>query len=100
MANSASPKSSQMFPRDQEQIIHTPRPDEGSVGGTKEAIVLPSRMSAIERAHQVIRDTPDMRHELVAQVSESLNLDALMLDSQALAEKLIGVQLPDLRPAA
>lgn len=100
MARNSSPKRPQRLPQDHEQASHAPRPDAGATAAAKEALVLPSRASAIEQAHRVIRDTPELRHELVVQLHQSLHVDNLMLDSQALAEKLIGVQLHDLRSAA
>ena len=66
----------------------------------KETIALPSRASAIQQAHEVVRDAPELRHELVVRLQNALQVDALVLDSHLLAEKLIGIQLSDLRSAA
>ena len=66
----------------------------------QETIALPSKASAIQQAHEIVRDTPELRHELVNRLQSALQVGTLMLDSHLLAEKLIGVQFSDLRPAA
>ena len=100
MARNNSPESPQRLPRHHEQSPDILGEDTSASDVGKEAIVLPSRASAIKRAHEVVRDTPELRHELVTQLHQSLHVDNLMMDSQALADKLIGVQLRELRSAA
>jgi hypothetical protein len=66
----------------------------------QETITLPSRASAVLQAQEVMRETPELRHELVTQLQKALQVGTLVLDSHLLAEKLIGLQFSDLRPAA
>ena len=67
---------------------------------TTDAIRLPSRHSAIQRAQDVARRALEMRQERIEQLSQALQTGALILDSEVLADKLIGTQFSDLRPAA
>ena len=71
-----------------------------SRSGSPEAIVFPSRASAMQRAHEIVRQAPDTRADLVEQLRHDLKQGALMADSDILADKLIGIQLYDLRSAA
>lgn len=66
----------------------------------QETIALPSRASTILQAQEVVRETPELRHELVTRLQKALQIGTLVLDSHLLAEKLIGLQFRDLRPAA
>jgi anti-sigma28 factor (negative regulator of flagellin synthesis) len=66
----------------------------------QETLALPSRASAIQQAQEAVRETPELRHELVTRLQNSLQAGTLVLDSHLLAEKLIGLQFSDLRPAA
>ena len=67
---------------------------------SQETIALPSKASAIQQAQEVVRETPELRHELVTRLQKALQVGALVLDSHLLAEKLIGIQFSDVRPAA
>ncbi|ETX02697.1 MAG: hypothetical protein ETSY1_02635 [Candidatus Entotheonella factor] len=69
-------------------------------GTTADAIMLPSRKAAIRRARDVVQRTPEMRQERIEQLSQALKIGELILDSQLLADKLIGTQLNDLQSAA
>ncbi|ETW99311.1 flagellar biosynthesis anti-sigma factor FlgM [Candidatus Entotheonella palauensis] len=71
-----------------------------SSGTTSDAIMLPSRKAAIRRARDVVQRTPEMRQERIEQLSQALKIGELILDSQLLADKLIGTQLNDLQSAA
>ncbi|WP_089721319.1 flagellar biosynthesis anti-sigma factor FlgM [Candidatus Entotheonella palauensis] len=62
--------------------------------------MLPSRKAAIRRARDVVQRTPEMRQERIEQLSQALKIGELILDSQLLADKLIGTQLNDLQSAA
>ena len=76
------------------------RPTSESRPGSQDAIVFPSRASAMQRAHEIVKQTPDTRADLVEQLRHDLKQGALMSDSGILADKLIGIQLYDLRSAA
>ena len=78
---------------------HNP-PDATTTTAGKEAIILPSRELVIQRMNEVIQETPELRRELVAQLRQALAVGSLVLDSQTLADKLIGLQLNDMRSAA
>ena len=65
-----------------------------------DAIVLPSRHAAIERAQDAAQRALEMRQERIEQLSQALQAGALILDSEILADKLLGTQFSDLRPAA
>jgi len=67
---------------------------------TTDAIMLPSRHAAIQRAQDVARRALEMRQERIEQLSQALQTGALILDSEILADRLIGTQFSDLRPAA
>lgn len=67
---------------------------------TADAIMLPSRKAAIRRAQEVVQRTSEMRPERVDRLSQALKIGALILDSQILADRLIGIQLHDLQSAA
>lgn len=69
-------------------------------GTTSDAIMLPSRKAAIRRARDVVQRTPKMRQERIEQLSQALQIGELILDSQILADKLIGTQFNDLQSAA
>ncbi len=69
-------------------------------GTTLDAIMLPSRKAAIRRARDVVQKTPEMRQERIEQLSQALKIGELILDSEILADKLIGTQLNDLQSAA
>jgi anti-sigma28 factor (negative regulator of flagellin synthesis) len=81
---------------------HGPEPShldsETPVG--QETITLPSRAAATLQAQKVVQETPELRHELVIRLQNALQVGTLVLDSHLLAEKLIGLQISDLRPAA
>lgn len=82
---------------------HGPEPlhlDSETAAAGQETIALPSRASAILQAQEVMRETPELRHELVIRLQKALQVGTLVLDSHLLAEKLIGLQFSDLRPAA
>jgi anti-sigma28 factor (negative regulator of flagellin synthesis) len=82
---------------------HGPEPlhlDSETAAAGQETIALPSRASAVLRAQEVMRETPELRHELVIRLQNALQVGTLVLDSHLLAEKLIGLQFSDLRPAA
>ncbi|MDH3603336.1 MAG: flagellar biosynthesis anti-sigma factor FlgM [Candidatus Tectomicrobia bacterium] len=66
----------------------------------QETIALPSKASAIQQAREVVGETPELRYELVIRLQNALQVGTLMLDSHLLAEKLIGIQFSDVRPAA
>jgi len=74
--------------------------DSATPAAGQETIALPSRASATLQAQEVMRETPELRHELVIRLQKAFQVGTLMLDSHLLAEKLIGLQLSDLRPAA
>lgn len=74
--------------------------DSETLATGQETIALPSRASAILQAQEVMRETPELRHELVTRLQKALQIGTLVLDSHLLAEKLIGLQFNDLRPAA
>ncbi len=69
-------------------------------GTTSDAIMLPSRKAAMRRARDVVQKTPEMRQERIDQLSQALKIGELILDSEVLAEKLIGTQLNDVQSAA
>ena len=69
-------------------------------GTTADAIMLPSRKAAIRRAREVVQKTAEMRQERIDELSQVLKIGKLILDSQLLADKLIGTQLHDLQSAA
>jgi anti-sigma28 factor (negative regulator of flagellin synthesis) len=69
-------------------------------GATSDAIILPSRQAAIRRARDVVQKTPEMRQERIHQLSQAVKIGRLMLDSELLADNLIGTQLHDLQSAA
>jgi anti-sigma28 factor (negative regulator of flagellin synthesis) len=79
---------------DQSHLEHEPH----SVG--RDAIVLPSRTDAIQQAQKIAREAPEMRQELIAQLQHALHLGTLTLDSHLIAEKLLGIQIDDVRSAA
>lgn len=82
---------------------HGPEPlhlDSETAAAGQETIALPSRASAVLQAQEVMRETPELRHELVIRLQNALQVGTLVLDSHLLAEKLIGLQFSDLRPAA
>jgi anti-sigma28 factor (negative regulator of flagellin synthesis) len=66
----------------------------------QETITLPSKASAIQQAHKAVRETPELRYELVTRLQTALQVGTVVLDSHLLAEKLIGIQFSDVRPAA
>jgi flagellar biosynthesis anti-sigma factor FlgM len=66
----------------------------------KEAIVLPSRATAIEQAQKIVREAPEMRKELIVQIKCALELGTLTLDSRLVAEKLLGIEIDDVCYAA
>jgi len=69
-------------------------------GTTADAIMLPSRKAAIRRAREVVQKTAEMRQERIDELSQVLKIGELILDSQLLADKLIGTQLHDVQSAA
>lgn len=69
-------------------------------GTTSDTIMLPSRRAAIRRARDVVQKTPEMRQERIEALSQALKIGELILDSEILADKLIGTQLNDLQSAA
>ncbi len=69
-------------------------------GTTADAIMLPSRKAAMRRARDVVQEAPETRQELVNRLSQALKVGELILDSQILADKLVGTQLNDLQSAA
>ena len=72
----------------------------GPSGTTADAIMLPSRKAAMRRARDVVQRTSEMRQERIEHLSQALQTGTLVLDSQLLADKLIGTQLNDLQSAA
>ena len=72
----------------------------GPASATADAIMLPSRHAAIQRAQDVAQRALEMRQERIEQLSQALQAGELVLDSEILADKLIGTQFSDLRPAA
>jgi anti-sigma28 factor (negative regulator of flagellin synthesis) len=80
------------------------KPDETvaaeSASATADAIMLPSRKAAIRRAREVVQKTSEMRKDRIEQLSQALSAGKLILDSQLLADKLIGTQLKELQSAA
>jgi anti-sigma28 factor (negative regulator of flagellin synthesis) len=69
-------------------------------GTTADAILLPSRKAALRRAREVVQKTSEMRQERIYELSQALKIGELIIDSQLLADKLIGTQLHDLQSAA
>ena len=69
-------------------------------GATTDAIMLPSRKAAIRRAREVVQKASVMRQGRIDELSQALKIGELILDSQLLADKLIGTQLNDLQSAA
>jgi anti-sigma28 factor (negative regulator of flagellin synthesis) len=67
---------------------------------TSDAILLPSRKAAMRCARDVLEKTPEMRQERIDQLSQALKIGEIILDSEILADKLIGTQLYDLQSAA
>jgi len=61
---------------------------------------LPSRHAAIQRAQNVVQESVEMRQERIHQLAQAFKAGSLVLDSNILADKLIGTQFNDLRPAA
>jgi anti-sigma28 factor (negative regulator of flagellin synthesis) len=74
--------------------------DSATPAASQETIALPSRASAVLQAQEVVQETPELRHELVTRLQKALQVGILVLDSHLLAEKLIGLQFDNLRPAA
>ncbi len=83
--------------RDQERIYEDPQ---GVRAVGKETIAFPSRAAATQQAREVIHEAPEIRKELVARLRDAFHVGTLMLDRHVLPEKLIGMQLNDLRSAA
>jgi anti-sigma28 factor (negative regulator of flagellin synthesis) len=69
-------------------------------GTTADAIMLPSRKAAMRRAREVVQKTSEMRQERIDELSQALKVGELILDSQLLADRLVGTQLHDLQSAA
>jgi len=67
---------------------------------TSDTLMLPSRKAAMRRAQDVLQKTPEMRQERIDQLSQALKRGKIILDSEILADKLIGTQLYDLQSAA
>jgi anti-sigma28 factor (negative regulator of flagellin synthesis) len=82
------------------EIKPTPATTAEVPGTAADAIMLPSRKAAMRRAREVVQKTSEIRQERIDELSQALKVGELILDSQLLADRLVGTQLHDLQSAA
>ncbi len=58
-------------------------------GGSSEQIALSSKAKDIQKAHEVIRSTPDIRTDKVNAIKQQIADGSYKVDSQAVADKIL-----------
>lgn len=64
-------------------------PSTSGAGGAGEQIALSSKAKDIQKAHEVIRSTPDIRTDKVNAIKQKIADGSYKVDSQAVADKIL-----------